>query len=187
MEQEAGLSLPPQGGSEGPSFITQTAPITRRPITYLLIGLFSLFGTHAPAKSSDSRLTPAAGPSHRGSSRGGARAPVRIIAGQTHDSDSASALITARRFQRDAGVVLETPCGDTICSLLSPRQGLVQGRVKLVLQASELRGCRQGRAAARSQYGRAVRRVEPPGQSDLAPGRRSRYPLLQGGRPGLQT
>jgi hypothetical protein len=43
-----------------------------------------------------------------------------------------------------------------------------QGRVKVVVQASELRGCRQGRAAARRQHGRAVRRIEPPGHSDLA-------------------
>jgi len=51
MQHEAVWSLPPQGGSEGPTFITRTAPITRRPITYLLIGLLSLFGTHAEAKS----------------------------------------------------------------------------------------------------------------------------------------
>src|SRR4051794_29131373 len=36
--------------------------------------------------------TPAAGPSHSGSCRGWARAPVRITAGQAHDSDFASAL-----------------------------------------------------------------------------------------------
>ncbi len=43
-----------------------------------------------------------------------------------------------------------------------------QGRVKVVVQASELRRCRQGRAAARSQHGRAVRRIDRPGHSDLA-------------------
>src|SRR3954464_2348252 len=52
MQHEVLGRLPPQGGSEGPTFITRTAPITRRPITYLLIGLLSLFGTHASAKSS---------------------------------------------------------------------------------------------------------------------------------------
>ena len=50
---------------------------------------------------------------------------------------------------------------------------VAQGRVKVVVQASELRRFRQGRAAARSQHGRAVRRIEPPGHSDL------------GGRPVL--
>ena len=43
-----------------------------------------------------------------------------------------------------------------------------QGRVKVVVQTSELRGCRQGRSAARRQHGRVVRRIEPPGHSDLA-------------------
>src|SRR3954468_17431435 len=57
MQHEAVWSLPPQGGSEGPTFITRTAPISQRPITYLLIGLLSLFGTHAEAKSSDEHLT----------------------------------------------------------------------------------------------------------------------------------
>src|SRR3954467_10969319 len=57
MQHEAVWILPPQGESEGPTFITRTAPITQRPITYLLIGLLSLFGTHARAKSSDRRLT----------------------------------------------------------------------------------------------------------------------------------
>ena len=51
MQHKAVWSLPPQGDSEGPTFITRTAPITQRPITYLLIGLLSLFGTHAEAKS----------------------------------------------------------------------------------------------------------------------------------------
>ena len=45
---------------------------------------------------------------------------------------------------------------------------MTQGRVKVVVQASELRGGRQGRTAARSQHGRAVRLIEPPGHSDLA-------------------
>src|SRR3954452_20830097 len=53
MQHEAVWILPPQGESEGPTFITRTAPITQRPITYLLIGLLSLFGTHAAAKSED--------------------------------------------------------------------------------------------------------------------------------------
>src|SRR3982751_2065847 len=57
MQHEAVWSLPPQGGSEGPTFITRTAPVTRRPITYLLIGLLSLFGTHATSKSEMSGLT----------------------------------------------------------------------------------------------------------------------------------
>src|SRR3954467_9310309 len=57
MQHEAVWILPPQGESEGPTFITRTAPITQRPITYLSIGLLSLFGTHARAKSSDMRLT----------------------------------------------------------------------------------------------------------------------------------
>src|SRR3954447_2933029 len=57
MQHEAVWILPPQGESEGPTFITRTAPITQRPITYLLIGLLSLFGTHAIAKSKLRGLT----------------------------------------------------------------------------------------------------------------------------------
>src|SRR3954452_15332018 len=57
MQHEAVWILPPQGESEGPTFITRTAPLTRRPITYLLIGLLSLFGTHAVAKSAPRGLT----------------------------------------------------------------------------------------------------------------------------------
>src|SRR4051794_3058591 len=57
MQHEAVWILPPQGESEGPTFITRTAPITQRPITYLLIGLLSLFGTHARAKSALRGLT----------------------------------------------------------------------------------------------------------------------------------
>src|SRR3954451_25352207 len=48
-----GLKPPPAGRlRRATTFITRTAPITRRPITYLSIGLLSLFGTHASAKSS---------------------------------------------------------------------------------------------------------------------------------------
>src|SRR3954468_24603394 len=65
MQHEAVWSLPPQGDSEGPTFITRTAPITRRPITYLSIGLLSLFGTHAVAKSPYTRLTSSNGPVDR--------------------------------------------------------------------------------------------------------------------------
>ncbi len=46
----------------------------------------------------------------------------------------------------------------------------LQGRVKVVEQTSELRRCRRGRAAARSQHGRAIRRIEPPGHADLGGG-----------------
>src|SRR4051794_18301089 len=47
-----GLKPPPAGRlRRATTFITRTAPITRRPITYLSIGLLSLFGTHARAKS----------------------------------------------------------------------------------------------------------------------------------------
>src|SRR4051812_12526881 len=53
-----GLKPPPAGRlRRATTFITRTAPITRRPITYLSIGLLSLFGTHARAKSSVRRLT----------------------------------------------------------------------------------------------------------------------------------
>ena len=57
MQHKAVWSLPPQGDSEGPTFITRTAPITQRPITYLHIGPLSLFGTHVEAKSWSPRLT----------------------------------------------------------------------------------------------------------------------------------
>src|SRR4051794_10672153 len=47
-----GLKPPPAGRlRRATTFITRTAPTTRCPITYLHIGLLSLFGTHASAKS----------------------------------------------------------------------------------------------------------------------------------------
>ncbi len=46
-----------------------------------------------------------------------------------------------------------------------------QGRVKVVGQAAELGRCHQGRAAARSRRGRAIRHTAPPDHSELGGGR----------------
>src|SRR3954452_4010154 len=47
-----GLKPPPAGRlRRATTFITRTAPITQRPITYLFIGLLSLLRTHGAAKS----------------------------------------------------------------------------------------------------------------------------------------